>query len=264
MAHLYCGSCKGYHTGASEMRACYAGRQIDNQRRNQPRQAMPVRRGNTKQQLKVVHVNDPASQPQVDGIARRCATLGLDARHVLAQVTTKGEASAVITTLDQRIKNMHATPKPGSPKPQPRVGQLPLHMVKLLKPGRYALRADESHPYMFFRVSCPTSGRREGVFKIQTQHGENLRDRIEYLPSGKITKYDPSKIDGVSLQDWITMLLPVQADAAIDYGRELGRCCRCGTELTDDESRHYGIGPECTKHWPWIKEAVDARNEASA
>jgi hypothetical protein len=29
------------------------------------------------------------------------------------------------------------------------------------------------------------------------------------------------------------------------YGRELGRCSRCGRTLTDETSRAYGIGPDC-------------------
>lgn len=29
------------------------------------------------------------------------------------------------------------------------------------------------------------------------------------------------------------------------FGIELGRCCRCGRELTDETSRALGIGPEC-------------------
>lgn len=262
MAHLYCGSCKGYHASSTEMRACYASGQIDRRNANQKRQPMPQRRGSTKAGLKVIHTSDPVSVPQVNGITWRAEKLGLDPKHLLAQVRTKGEASAVITTLEQRIKVMNSQPVQYTPRPQPMVGQLPLTMVKMLKPGRYALRHDETRPYVFFRVSCPEAGARKGVFKIQTQHGENLRDRIEYQPTGKITKYDPSKIDGISLADWITMLLPVQADAAVDYGTELGRCCRCGTELTDEESRWYGIGPECTKHWPWIHEnVIDRRGE---
>jgi hypothetical protein len=31
------------------------------------------------------------------------------------------------------------------------------------------------------------------------------------------------------------------------YGRELGKCSRCGRTLTDETSRAYGIGPECRK-----------------
>lgn len=262
MAHLYCGNCKGYHNYSNEMRACYAAGQIDKRNANEKRTRMPARRGATKQGLKVIHTSDPVSEPQIIGITRRCQRLGLDPKPVLAQVSNKGEASAVITTLEQRIKNMGTGPTPS--RPAPVVGQLPLHMVKMLKPGRYAMRRDENSEWRFFRVSCPTTGRRAGIFKIQTQHGENLRARIEYLPSGKITQYDPSKIDDMSLAEWITMLLPVQADAAIDYGREMERCCRCGCELTDAESRYYGIGPECTKHWPWIHTMVDERKGSFA
>lgn len=33
--------------------------------------------------------------------------------------------------------------------------------------------------------------------------------------------------------------------AAYRFGRELGECCRCGRHLTDEVSRHAGIGPDC-------------------
>jgi len=38
--------------------------------------------------------------------------------------------------------------------------------------------------------------------------------------------------------------------AAQVYGQELGHCGRCGRTLTNEASRHLGIGPECaTKGW---------------
>lgn len=259
MAHIYCGSCKGHHLTVNEVRACHAAGNAQRRSAGQPRKAGPRQRGN--QPVRVIHVNDPVSPAQIGGIKWRSEKLGLDYKHLLAQVSTKGEASALIKTLEGRIANMPAQPQQNQPQARPqqhRGMSLPLHMVKMLKPGRYAMRTDESRPYVFFRVSCPETGRRQGVFKIQTQHGDNLRDRIEYLPNGRITKFDPSRIDGTSLEDWVTMLLPVQHEAALDYGMELGRCCRCGADLTDEESRYFGIGPECTKYWPWIHEMVEA------
>lgn len=39
-------------------------------------------------------------------------------------------------------------------------------------------------------------------------------------------------------------------EAAFLYGREIGRCCRCGRTLTDEVSRSMGIGPDCAaKSW---------------
>jgi len=34
-------------------------------------------------------------------------------------------------------------------------------------------------------------------------------------------------------------------DAAKLFGRTIGRCCRCGRTLTDEDSRTAGIGPDC-------------------
>ena len=33
--------------------------------------------------------------------------------------------------------------------------------------------------------------------------------------------------------------------AQVTFGQELGRCYRCGLELTDETSRSLGIGPVC-------------------
>lgn len=37
------------------------------------------------------------------------------------------------------------------------------------------------------------------------------------------------------------------SEAMLRYGREMGACGACGTELTNDESRALGIGPECRR-----------------
>lgn len=39
-------------------------------------------------------------------------------------------------------------------------------------------------------------------------------------------------------------------EAGLRFGREIGKCCRCGRTLTDEASRAAGIGPDCAnKAW---------------
>jgi len=40
-------------------------------------------------------------------------------------------------------------------------------------------------------------------------------------------------------------------DALLRFGQELGHCGHCGRELTNDESRAFGIGPTCRSHKGW-------------
>lgn len=132
----------------------------------------------------------------------------------------------------------------------------PIEMIKSMRDGRYAVRPDSSTPYTFVRVSRPKSGRMKGALKIQTQHSEAYKDCIVIWPSGRVSVYD-RRVDSSLL---LIVVDPVTATRA--YGQELGRCCRCGRELTDERSRYYGIGPECEEHWPEIINTVDEERGA--
>lgn len=134
-------------------------------------------------------------------------------------------------------------------------GKVPPELLKLVEPGRYAVRADAAHPYTFIRVSHPKTGNYKDAIKVQTQHADRLSaPKLVIWPSGKVSLYD------VTIEDPLLLVVADRQGAARAYAKELGRCARCGVELTDEQSRRYGIGPECIKHWPWM--AVLAEEEA--
>lgn len=133
---------------------------------------------------------------------------------------------------------------------------VPRAAVDLVADGYYAIRTDpKSDNWTFLRVSRPDSGNRKDYFKIQTQHGETLKEVFLIEPGG-----DFLVMNG-SIRELVIQLITGHQKASANYGRQVGKCCRCGKTLTDKVSRHYGIGPECILMWPDIKELVD--NEES-
>jgi hypothetical protein len=145
-----------------------------------------------------------------------------------------------------------------APEPQPEKSDPKFDMfrnlMQALPDGRYAIRADETEPYTFFRVKIHTRGKRVGCMTIQTQHSERLMNAAIRWRSGQWF-FERNK------QTIIDLMLFVCLDpktAGMNYAQELGRCCICGKELTDERSRWYGIGPDCeTRHGSiieWVNE----------
>ena len=162
------------------------------------------------------------------------------------------------------IKNKKALPAATPPPEKPVDKRLELlkGMIDLVPDGYYAVQLGDNEEHLdFLRLKRPKAGTRlyGGALKVQTQHGPALDLAAVLWPSGKWQIYKQSVID---------MMLAVVTDhhgAAQRYGKKLGRCMRCNCELTDDRSRHYGIGPECeTKAgWEWAIATVDERKGGS-
>lgn len=131
----------------------------------------------------------------------------------------------------------------------------PEMLVRGLREGRYAVRADSSQPYIFLRHVRPKTGKKKGCLVFQTQHSEVFKDRLTIYPSGKAFCPEPRKIDQALLLACVDPITSMRA-----YARELGVCGRCGRKLTDERSRWYGIGPECEESWPDLIDEVDEEN----
>lgn len=148
-----------------------------------------------------------------------------------------------------------STPQPAAPKTWDAPPAWPLNtpeaMVNSLREGRYAVRPDHNTPFRFVRVTRPKTGRKKGALVLQTQHSENYKDCVIVWPSGRVSVFD-NRIDSLLL---LVVVDPVTA--ALNYGRELNRCSRCGRELTDGRSIYYGIGPECEQSYPDLINLVD-------
>lgn len=136
------------------------------------------------------------------------------------------------------------TPAPTPPTPPVWPLKTPLAMIREMRDGRYAVQHDDLDPLKFIRISRPKQGRKRNAIVIQTQHSDDYRDRIIIWPSGRWSILD-KRVD-----EYLIYVAADPVTAAIRYGMELGRCSRCGRELTDERSRYYAIGPECEQHWP--------------
>ena len=190
-------------------------------------------------------VVEMATPPQVNYLV----DLGCD--RVEARAMTKAEATSQIDRLKAqraREKRMEAAAR----TPDPRL-ELLKGMIDLLPDGYFAVQKEEGATVTFLRISRPKKNQYAGSIKVQTQHGPRFEVAAAYWTATKtFSVYSHSVIEPMML------VVTDYKSAALRYARIIEKCCRCNSPLTDTRSRHYGIGPECEQHWPWVIEEVDA------
>lgn len=190
----------------------------------------------------------------------------------MARFVSRHDASTLIDELLAEKRGAHpVTPPVEEPPTPPVVTPKPVEsdfrheMIKGILPGipdgYYAVaKGDDSDHIDFIRLSRPKHGKYRGTLKIQSIHGAFGDGRLEIRgalwPSGSLSIYDKRYLDPL-----MTLIADHQG-AALLYGRKIGRCARCNSRLTDETSRHYGVGPECIKHVQWIVDKVDAETLA--
>lgn len=228
MARILCSNGGSAHTHNSvyESKICYG---IIRVHRPAPAPAPPI-------------PPDHATRNQIDYIR----SLGGDMR--AAYKMTKSQASQYIDQLKAEAKSK--TPATGGTKVQSKV---PVEWMQRVPNGYYAWQPDSETPLTFLRVSRPKTGRMANCIKVQTQHGPNLSDPVWVAwPSGQVSVYR-----SMTIEETLLGIIVDYKKAARTYANEKGNCARCNTDLTDPRSRHYGIGPECEKQWPWMIEELD-------
>lgn len=176
-----------------------------------------------------------------------------------AKTLSREKASEYITELIAKKKE----PAPVVVQPEPKKVDPRLEMLSSLigniPNGYFAVREQETDPLVFIRLSRPDRGKFKGCVKIQTQHSDVLElALVRYPSSARWYVYRGSVIDKMLL----VCLDP--SGAQLQYARELGHCCNCNKTLTDERSRHYGIGPECEKFRPEIIDRVDEMNDGKS
>lgn len=134
--------------------------------------------------------------------------------------------------------------------PNRQTTKIPMAMLLNISDGYYAVEASDNEPHTFIRVSHPVRGQFKGCLKIQTQHGEQLFPALTIFPSGNMIWHN------MSIEEALLIVVVSPVACAIEYGKIIGRCCRCNKELTDQRSRWYSIGPECEKHWPQVLDTI--------
>ncbi len=77
-----------------------------------------------------------------------------------------------------------------------------------------------------------------------------LRVTYDGLIKGRISagQFHPYAADA-SVTQLVARLAADPATAMREIGKETGKCCCCGRELTDPESVAAGIGPICATNW---------------
>jgi len=106
------------------------------------------------------------------------------------------------------------------------------YTTKTAPAGYYAIVWPGNGKTYFYRVSIGKSGKWAG-FRFLTRQSSD--DFINLSPEGRAAA-------------WPLILADVNA-ARILYGQRIGRCGCCHKTLTDEDSRAYGIGPECRKKY---------------
>lgn len=235
MGHIICGNCHYTHNTVDQVKSCYGI--IQSRNASTPFQKAAV-------------TPDAITDKQLAYIKD---VLGGDAAY--AAKLTKREASAYIDRLKKAGSRTVKDESKIATAPNRQTTIVPLDMLRAAiapgREGRFAVRADSTKPYVFFRITTPKSGKFSGCLKVQTQHGPDYDLMMAVWPSGQITMYD---------KRWEQDLLLVVVDpngGKIAYGQELQHCGICGTELTDERSRYYGIGPDCETRYRHLIAMVD-------
>jgi len=144
------------------------------------------------------------------------------------------------------------------PRTEPKNSDKLKIMIPLLEKvpdGYYALDlgTGKYNDMRFFRLTRPKTGKYRDTIKVQTIHGDRLEIGWVRWPSERISVYNTS----IDIEGYLLALMSDHRTAALTFAREKGRCCCCGKGLTDERSRHYGIGPECEKFRPDIIARID-------
>lgn len=227
---MICGHCKGDHMYAYQVRECSQGRGA-------------AQRNRLAAQTRVVPAPTKAQLDYIEALAKKKGMSG----H-LTVPETRSQASTQIAYL----KKQRDVANPERPGP---VVAFPI--VNLLKHGRYAVKVEDGSNEIFVHVTRPKTGPKKGHVVVSTKHGEYLTKRVQYTAEGKLIFQNNRSIAGQSLAEVLVLILADAEGAAMAYAQKLGVCCRCGKDLTDHRSRHYGIGPECEKVWPSYMARVD-------
>lgn len=252
-----CGKCKGRHKTAAEVRACYYPPITKlclkledhpahtDQSRNWhcPGKSTPATTEQSVLFRGERYVTNGCTQPQFDYVV----DLGGDPMLAI-KYTVKG-ASLYI----ERLKRDRKKASVISDAPNRKQTKIPLEMLHAVPDGYYASQQDSTRPHTFFRVSRPKSGNYKGALKIQTQHGPELNLALTIYPGDRVYW------SNLAVEDDLLLVVVDPNGCAIAYNEQIGNCMRCNTELTDERSRWFGIGPECEKHWPQMIDLITDR-----
>lgn len=153
----------------------------------------------------------PASEKQVNFVKSLVEQKGAEAPDY--DTLTKSQASGLIEDLLNQ---------PNAPKAEGEKDNVPA--------GRYAITGEDGTTD-FYRVDKPESGKWAGWTFVKIQLGGDYQRLSQANQKSVLAKIEAAG----------------PKEAAIRYGRELGHCAMCGSELTNPDSIEAGIGPICAE-----------------
>lgn len=246
ITRVKCGNCHQYHRSAAEVKACYFPPTPVAPPSGAVAQSSPEVTYVTVQGQR--YVTNGCTQPQIDYIINH-----LDGDPMKAIKYTKKGASNYIDQLkrEKRERERAQSPQAGMyDAPNRRATKIPLNMLHAVPDGYYATQQDSTRPLTFFRISRPKSGKYKGALKIQTQHGPDYKMALEVWGDDRVYWHN------IAVEDDLLLVVVDPNGAGTTYANEKKRCRKCNTELTDERSRWFGIGPDCEKMWPHVIDIV--------
>lgn len=247
ITRVKCGNCHQYHRSAAEVKACYFPPTPVAPPSGAVAQSSPEVTYVTVQGQR--YVTNGCTQPQIDYIINH-----LDGDPMKAIKYTKKGASNYIDQLKREKRERdraQQAPQAGMyDAPNRRATKIPLNMLHAVPDGYYATQQDSTRPLTFFRISRPKSGKYKGALKIQTQHGPDYKMALEVWGDDRVYWHN------IAVEDDLLLVVVDPNGAGTTYANEKKRCRKCNTELTDERSRWFGIGPDCEKMWPHVIDIV--------
>jgi hypothetical protein len=169
---------------------------------------------------------DDATPPQVGYLkglveSRQApATLLREIKNAVEEGLKKGDAGKFISELKQLPLKKGQDDRS---KNNPRILDIP--------PGRYAVPGAEPNDIHFFRAKDVKGGpEKDGGYRIMLR----IAGPNEHALAGQVSRDAVKAIIRFGL-----------GNAAVLYGRTIGRCSQCNTQITNRLSRELGIGPIC-------------------
>lgn len=232
---IKCGNCHQGHERPSDVKACYSGQLV---------LAGAVRADTTvapSPMTRTLPRNDQrgpalATTKQIDFLLRLMEERAIHPRLTRSDLEkfTRGEASASIESL---LAKPVLRSTPGATVTAGAARRSLTAILTGVDDGYYAIPSKTgTNDLDFIRVGT-NQGREnpanKGKRRVQRVLGGHGNISITYG-------------EAIEFAEAIAALSPAERLAAqLTFGREIGRCGRCGKSLTDETSRTYGLGPDC-------------------
>jgi hypothetical protein len=233
-----CGRCKGKHSSADEVRACY-------------NTALPKR---TAPPANLTQVRGSITGPQEAYISGLLEELGrteedLKLGRPLLSLDWP-EASGVIERLKQEAQERRNAERQKGKEEQTQRRIQPTIGGSVPAEGTYTV-VKPGGDYRTIRFHTPTMGKYAGRMLVEYLAGpDNTLDfqRMGEVVPGGVRIWERYK-GALDVSDAVAFLLSADqkqlGDAGYEYALKSSRCCRCGRVLTVEASINRGMGPDC-------------------